>query len=106
MVAQAELEASGPVVAARAIVEATARFHNPVYAPEWSDPGIDAAYEGVLGARPARAQANEVKWRCLTLSGPSSRSVPRQRRLLGREQGLEPVHRGRRAHRDDDVSGL
>lgn len=33
--------------AARAVFDATARFHNPVHAPEWSDPGIDAAYERV-----------------------------------------------------------
>ena len=29
---------------ARAVFDATARFHNPVHAAEWSDPGIDAAY--------------------------------------------------------------
>ena len=33
---------------ARAVFDATARFHNPVHAPEWSDPGIDAAYEEVV----------------------------------------------------------
>jgi hypothetical protein len=27
--------------------DATARFHNPTHAPEWSNPGIDAAYERV-----------------------------------------------------------
>ena len=32
---------------ARAVFDATARFHNPVHAPEWSDPDIDAAYEHV-----------------------------------------------------------
>jgi hypothetical protein len=36
-----------PVAVARAVFDATARFHNPVHAPEWSDPGIDAAFEGV-----------------------------------------------------------
>jgi AcrR family transcriptional regulator len=47
-------------VAARSVFDATARFHNPAHAAEWSDPGIDAAFEGVwslikaaLTARPA-----------------------------------------------------
>ncbi|MEZ5833180.1 MAG: TetR family transcriptional regulator [Dongiaceae bacterium] len=34
-------------VAARSVFDATARFHNPAHAGEWSDPGIDAAFEGV-----------------------------------------------------------
>jgi AcrR family transcriptional regulator len=44
--------------AARAVFDATGRFHNPVHAAEWSDPGIDAAFDAVfalvlagLGAR-------------------------------------------------------
>jgi AcrR family transcriptional regulator len=36
-----------PATAGRAVFDATARFHNPVHAAEWSDPGIDAAFEGV-----------------------------------------------------------
>ena len=47
-------------VAARSVFDATARFHNPAHAAEWSAPGIDAAFEGVwslikaaLTARPA-----------------------------------------------------
>ena len=46
--------------AARSVFHATARFHNPAHAAEWSDAGIDAAFEGVwsllkvaLTARPA-----------------------------------------------------
>jgi AcrR family transcriptional regulator len=46
-VAGGELETVVPAGAARAVFDATARFHNPVHAAEWSDPGIDAAYEGV-----------------------------------------------------------
>lgn len=46
-VAQGEFAAMDPVAVARAVFDATARFHNPVHAPEWSDPGIDAAFEGV-----------------------------------------------------------
>jgi AcrR family transcriptional regulator len=36
-----------PATAGRAVFDASARFHNPVHAAEWSDPGIDAAFEGV-----------------------------------------------------------
>jgi AcrR family transcriptional regulator len=32
---------------ARAVFDATARFHNPAHASEWGDPGIDQAFEGV-----------------------------------------------------------
>jgi Tetracyclin repressor-like, C-terminal domain len=41
-----ELETTDPHAAARAVFDATARFHNPVHAAEWSDPQIDAEYEG------------------------------------------------------------
>jgi AcrR family transcriptional regulator len=34
-------------VAARSVFDATARFHNPAHAAEWSDPQIDTAFEGV-----------------------------------------------------------
>jgi AcrR family transcriptional regulator len=46
-VARGELSASDPAATARAVFDATARFHNPVHAPEWSDPSIEGAYEGV-----------------------------------------------------------
>jgi AcrR family transcriptional regulator len=46
-VARGEFVAADPVAAGRAVLDATARFHNPAHAPEWSDPGIDAAFEGV-----------------------------------------------------------
>lgn len=42
-----ELAVPDPATLARAIFDATARFHNPVNAASWSDPAIDAAYEGV-----------------------------------------------------------
>lgn len=45
--AHGEFEVADPPGAARAVFDATARFHNPVHAPEWSGPEIDAAYEGV-----------------------------------------------------------
>lgn len=46
-VALGELQAADPARAARAVFDATARFHNPVHAAAWTDPGIDAAYEAV-----------------------------------------------------------
>jgi AcrR family transcriptional regulator len=46
-VARGEFEATDPAATGRAIFDATARFHNPAHAPEWSNPGIDAAYERV-----------------------------------------------------------
>jgi AcrR family transcriptional regulator len=36
-----------PVAASRAVLFATSRFHHPVHAAEWADPGIDAAYRDV-----------------------------------------------------------
>lgn len=59
-VRRGEFTAVDPAAAGRAVLDATARFHNPVHAAEWADPGIDAAFEGVwalvlagLGARAA-----------------------------------------------------
>ncbi len=46
-VARSELTAPDPAAAGRAVFDATGRFHNPAHAPEWSDPGIDTAFEGV-----------------------------------------------------------
>ncbi|HSD02033.1 MAG TPA: TetR family transcriptional regulator [Gaiellales bacterium] len=48
-----------PAETARAVFDATSRFHNPVNAPSWSDPGIDDAYQHVRalvldGLAPAR----------------------------------------------------
>ncbi|MBT2383550.1 TetR family transcriptional regulator [Streptomyces sp. ISL-11] len=57
-VAQGELGAVDPVMTARAVWDATNRFHDPAYAAEWSRPEIDAAFEAVCdlvlrGLRPA-----------------------------------------------------
>jgi AcrR family transcriptional regulator len=46
-VTRGELAAADPATAGRAVFDATARFHNPTHAPEWTDPSIDAAFEGV-----------------------------------------------------------
>jgi AcrR family transcriptional regulator len=46
-VADSAFAADDPRAAARAAFDATSRFHNPAHAAGWSDPQIDAAYEGV-----------------------------------------------------------
>ncbi|MDI1479544.1 TetR/AcrR family transcriptional regulator [Polyangium sp. y55x31] len=55
-----------PVAAGWAVFNATAKFHNPIHASEWSDPGNDAAFEGVwslllggLGVREVPAKARK-----------------------------------------------
>jgi hypothetical protein len=60
-VARGELTAADPTVAGRAVLDATARFHDPAHVAQWADPSIDAALEGVwvlilggLGAHPQR----------------------------------------------------
>jgi AcrR family transcriptional regulator len=46
-VAEGEFAVDNPSAAARAVFDATARFHNPANAAAWSDPEIDSAYEQV-----------------------------------------------------------
>jgi AcrR family transcriptional regulator len=46
-VTRGEFAATDPAATGRAVFDATARFHNPAHAPEWSNPGSDAAYERV-----------------------------------------------------------
>lgn len=46
-VRQGEFTADDPARTARAIWDATGRFHDPAYAPEWSRPEIDAAFDAV-----------------------------------------------------------
>jgi Tetracyclin repressor-like, C-terminal domain len=48
-VAQGEFDVANPEVAARAVFDATAGFHNPANAPAWSDPGNEVAYAAVPG---------------------------------------------------------
>ena len=48
-VARGELAPMHTAEAARALFDATARFHNPAHAVEWADPGIEAAFERVWG---------------------------------------------------------
>lgn len=42
-----DFAAGDPAVAARAVFDASGRFHDPAYAAEWSAPGIDAAFTAV-----------------------------------------------------------
>jgi AcrR family transcriptional regulator len=46
-VERGEFVAADPQPVARAVFDATGRFHNPAHAASWSDPAIDAAFEGV-----------------------------------------------------------
>jgi AcrR family transcriptional regulator len=48
-------------VTARSVFDATARFHNPAHAGEWSDPGIDSAFEGVWSLLRAALTAPATK---------------------------------------------
>jgi AcrR family transcriptional regulator len=59
--ARGELSVADAAVAGRAVFHATTRFHNPIHASEWMDPGVDAAFEAVwnlvlrgLGAAPPK----------------------------------------------------
>jgi AcrR family transcriptional regulator len=46
-VARGEFTADDPAAAARAVLSATSRFHNPAHASEWSDPAIDERLDEV-----------------------------------------------------------
>jgi len=61
--AHGEFDSPDPIAAARAVFDATARYHNPVHATSWSDPDIDTSYENVralvlAGLTPKRPQAS------------------------------------------------
>ncbi|ONI88434.1 TetR family transcriptional regulator [Saccharothrix sp. ALI-22-I] len=47
-VASGDFTTPDPARTARAVFDATARFHNPAHAGEWSDPDIDAAFDAVV----------------------------------------------------------
>ncbi len=46
-VARGEFQSRDPAASGRAVLSATARFHHPAHAGEWSDPHIDADLEEV-----------------------------------------------------------
>lgn len=47
-VAAGDFTAPDPAASARAVFDATCRFHDPSYAPQWSRPGIADAFTAVL----------------------------------------------------------
>jgi AcrR family transcriptional regulator len=46
-VERGEFEVADAEAAARAVFDATTRFHNPAFASQWSEPGLDDALEAV-----------------------------------------------------------
>ena len=62
-VVQGEFATDDPFVSGRAVLTATTRFHDPAHAAEWSDPSIDAAFDGVWS---------------LILVGLRSRNIPQE----------------------------
>ncbi|MFD7435768.1 TetR family transcriptional regulator [Streptomyces sp. NPDC059861] len=47
-VAAGAFTAADPEVAASAVFQATGRFHDPCYAPEWARPGVEADFAAVV----------------------------------------------------------
>jgi AcrR family transcriptional regulator len=47
-IADGEFTAVDTAVAGRAVLQATARFHHPVHAVDWSDPAIEADLDAVI----------------------------------------------------------
>ncbi|MEU3844205.1 TetR family transcriptional regulator [Streptomyces sp. NPDC028635] len=47
-VASGAFTATDPAVAARAVFQATARFHDPCHAPEWKNPAIETDFTAVV----------------------------------------------------------
>ena len=41
-------EAGDPAVTARALFQGTGRFHDPVYAAEWEEPGVERDFEALV----------------------------------------------------------
>jgi AcrR family transcriptional regulator len=57
-VADGAFDAADPAAAARAVFDATSRFHNPANAPSWVDPAITDAYNAVVELVLAGLQAS------------------------------------------------
>ena len=53
-IARGEFADCDAAATGRSVFYATARFHDPAYAREWNDPGLDAAFDDAVGADPAR----------------------------------------------------
>jgi AcrR family transcriptional regulator len=62
-IASGEIDAVDPGLTAKALFDATARFHNPAHAPDWASRTIDASFDGVWSLlvrglqRPAKPSA-------------------------------------------------
>jgi len=67
-VKQGEFAPLDPKVAARAVFDATIRFHNPAHAESWTAPDIDTAFEAVW----------ELLLRGLTRSAEAGAKCPRE----------------------------
>lgn len=72
-VAQGEFTSEDPEATARAVLNATSRFHHPAHVAEWSKPHIDRDFRGVLSlilkglkAEPQGAEAEREKLASLT----------------------------------------
>ena len=57
-VAAGDFASEDPETAARAVFDATSRFHNPAHAASWDEPGIDDAFEGVYALLVAGLRAS------------------------------------------------
>jgi AcrR family transcriptional regulator len=58
-VARQEFNVANPLTAARAVLGATTRFHNPVHASEWSDPAINDDLDAVWRLLVSGLQAHD-----------------------------------------------
>ncbi|MEV8436539.1 TetR family transcriptional regulator [Actinosynnema sp. NPDC051121] len=58
-VASGDFSTDDPARAAEAVMAATARFHDPVHAPLWSTPDIDASFDAVVSLLVAGLKARE-----------------------------------------------
>jgi AcrR family transcriptional regulator len=59
-IAAGEFRAADPAVAGRAVLQATARFHHPAHATEWSDTDLDADLDAVVSLLLTGLRAAEV----------------------------------------------
>jgi AcrR family transcriptional regulator len=46
-ITEGSFRSADPLATARAVLYATSRFHHPVHAAEWGEPGLDALYDDV-----------------------------------------------------------
>jgi len=81
-VAAGEFRATNAPAAARAVLDATARFHNPAHAGEWSSPGLAGEFEAVWSLILAGLTAGSPKGQArfpIRKKGARSRRAPSSR---------------------------